>query len=326
MNLRADHTFAEDEGWHLASERYAEFLRRHQNVNVLFLEAAVGFNTPAIIKYCFWRMTHEWKDAVYVCLNDGERRQPVRRGRREVQSAEKDRAGRERKSGKMKRILMIEDDGAIVYSLSALLAEEGFEVETAETLREALRAELSGFCLALLDLSLPDGEGWAFLERISQKSAPPVIILTAREDEADIVRGLDMGADDYVTKPFRAGVLLSRIRAVLRRQQPERQPGDILVCGDIRLDRRRTGVSAGGREISLTAGEFRLLAYLMENKNRTLTRNALLARFWDDGGEYVNDNTLTVTVKRLREKLGERSRKMIKTVRGIGYQMEEWDD
>lgn len=135
-----------------------------------------------------------------------------------------------------------------------------------------------------------------------------------------------MGADDYVTKPFRAGVLLSRIRAVLRRQQPERQPGDILVCGDIRLDRRRTGVSAGGREISLTAGEFRLLAYLMENKNRTLTRNALLARFWDDGGEYVNDNTLTVTVKRLREKLGERSRQMLKTVRGIGYQMEEWDD
>lgn len=226
----------------------------------------------------------------------------------------------------MERILIIEDDGAIVYSLSVLLKEEGFGVEAVRSLKEAMETELEGFCLVLLDLALPDGEGWTFLERLSQKPAVPVIILTAREDEADIVRGLDGGADDYVTKPFRAGVLLSRIRAVLRRQKQGREPGEILVCGNIRLDGQRTTVTADGREIILTAGEFRLLQYLMENKNRTLTRGALLSRFWDDDGEYVNDNTLTVAVRRLREKLGEGSREMLRTVRGIGYQMEERDE
>ena len=154
----------------------------------------------------------------------------------------------------------------------------------------------------------------------------PLIILTAREEEADIIRGLDMGADDYVTKPFKAGVLLSRIRAVLRRRQQPQEPGEVLRCGDILLDRQKTAVTVGGKEVALTAGEFRLLAYLMVNKNRTVTRGSLLAHFWDCEGDFVNDNTLTVTVKRLREKLGENSRRMLKTVRGIGYQMEDFND
>lgn len=229
----------------------------------------------------------------------------------------------------MRRILMIEDDNAIVYSLSELLREEGFETAKAASLKEALEAELGGICLILLDLGLPDGDGWVFLEKLfeGKKAAmPPVIILTAREEEADIMKGLDMGADDYVTKPFKTGVLISRIRAVLRRRERPAEPGEILACGDILLDKQKTAVTAGGKEVILTAGEFRLLAYLMENKNRTITRGCLLAHFWDNDGGFVNDNTLTVTVKRLREKLGQNSRQMIKTIRGIGYQMEDFND
>ncbi|MDE6892926.1 MAG: response regulator transcription factor [Lachnospiraceae bacterium] len=234
---------------------------------------------------------------------------------------------------KNRRILLIEDDETIVYGLTELLADEGFETVSTGCLREAFKMETGGFCLVLLDLGLPDGEGFDFLKWLCQKRekekeslTPPVIILTAREEEAGVIKGLDMGADDYVTKPFKAGILLSRIRAVLRRQEKFSEAEDTLFCGNIVLDKRKTTVTAGGEKVELTAGEFRLLAYLMENKNRTLTRNALLSRLWDDEGDYVNDNTLTVTVGRLREKLGEQSRRFLKTVRGIGYQMEDCGD
>jgi len=230
----------------------------------------------------------------------------------------------------MRQILIIEDDETIIFGLSESLREEGFAAAAAGSLKEALGADVSGACLILLDLGLPDGDGWAFLERYSEgrggPAMPPVIILTAREEEADIIRGLDMGADDYVTKPFKMGVLMSRIRAVLRRRERPAEAAGLLTCGDILLDKQKTAVTVGGRETVLTAGEFRLLQYLMENKNRTLTRNTLLAHLWDSDGDYVNDNTLTVTMKRLREKLGENSRRMLKTVRGIGYQMEDFND
>lgn len=225
--------------------------------------------------------------------------------------------------------MIIEDDDTIVYGLSEILSEEGFQVAAAQSLGEALTADTGGVCLVLLDLGLPDGEGWTFLAKLTGEKDPgdiaPVIILTAREDEADIIRGLDMGADDYVTKPFKAGVLMSRIRAVLRRREHREEVEETLACGDILLDQKRTIVTAGGEEVILTAGEFRLLAYLMENKNRTLTRGCLLAHLWDSDRDYVNDNTLTVTMKRLREKLGN-SRQMLKTVRGIGYKMEDFNE
>ena len=140
------------------------------------------------------------------------------------------------------------------------------------------------------------------------------------------MQGLDAGADDYVTKPFRAGVLLSRIRAVLRRQERRGREERVLSCGGIRLDPEKTLVTTEGREVRLTAGEFRLLTYFMENRGRTLTRNMLLSYRWDNDGEFVNDNTLTVTVRRLREKLGKEAGGMIKTVRGIGYRMEVRDE
>lgn len=223
----------------------------------------------------------------------------------------------------MKQILLVEDDHTIVYGLSEFLRKAGFEITAADTLEKALAVDEKAFSLALLDLGLPDGEGWAFLEKNRKEDGLPVIILTAREDEKDIIKGLDMGADDYVTKPFKAGVLLSRIRAVLRRQGNWEESKETLRCGNILLDINKTLVWAGERQISLTAGEYRLLLYLMENKNRTLTRNALLQYLWDNCGDYVNDNTLTVTIKRLREKLGEESRQVIKTVRGIGYRVED---
>lgn len=222
------------------------------------------------------------------------------------------------------RILLVEDDDTIVFGLSELLRQEGFFVTAVSSLGDAvsLSREEGRFGLILLDLGLPDGEGWEFLE--NRKSGAPVIILSAREEEREIIRGLDLGADDYVTKPFKAGELLSRIRAVLRRQGNVKGREEVLCCGSVVLDRERTRVMESGREICLTAGEYRLLLYFMENKNRTLTRNALLQYLWDNCGDYVNDNTLTVTVKRLREKLGETARQAIKTVRGIGYRMEDY--
>ena len=228
----------------------------------------------------------------------------------------------------MKQILIVEDDNTIQYALSELLREEGFGVSGAFSLQEAEEQDLGGVDLVLLDLGLPDGEGWDFLNKKHCGRMPPVIILTAREDEEDIIRGLDMGADDYVTKPFKSGVLLSRIRAVLRRgkNDPDGQQEQILICGNILLDKGKTVAFAGEKELALTAGEFRLLQYLMENRNITITRGLLLAHFWDSAEEYVNDNTLSVMVKRLREKLGEESRKMLKTVRGIGYKMEDFND
>ena len=229
----------------------------------------------------------------------------------------------------MERILIIEDDSTILYALCELLKEEGFGAASAGSLQEAFAEDIREYCLILLDLGLPDGEGWAFLEKLQPdgqgKEAPPVIILTAREDERDIIRGLDTGADDYVTKPFKTGVLLSRIRAVLRRREGISEKSQALTCGNIVLDKQKTLVTASGREVPLTAGEFRLLQYLMENKEKTLTRNVLLAHFWDADGEFVNDNTLTVMVKRLRQKLGSGSRQYVKTVRGIGYRMEDMD-
>ncbi len=228
----------------------------------------------------------------------------------------------------MRRILLIEDDDAIVCGLSGLLKEEGFLTETAFSLKEAWGTDVRKYDLILLDLGLPDGEGLTFLRELAARKhdAPPVIILTARDGEADIMQGLDAGADDYVTKPFRAGVLLSRIRAVLRRQERRGREERILSCGGIRLDPEKTLVTTEGREVRLTAGEFRLLTYFMENRGRTLTRNMLLSYRWDNDGEFVNDNTLTVTVRRLREKLGKEAGGMIKTVRGIGYRMEVRDE
>ena len=226
-------------------------------------------------------------------------------------------------------ILLVEDEETILFALRAGLFREGYDILTAGSLAEAGILAEENPDLIVLDLGLPDGEGLEFLKRCRKMDGPPVIILTARDEEADIIRGLDMGADDYVTKPFKLGILLSRIRAALRRSRPdsgEDSAGQRLVCGDVVLDKIETRVCAGGKEVLLTAGEYRLLEILLENKKRTLTRTLLLEQLWDIDGNCVNSNTLTVLIKRLREKLGGDPQRIIKTVRGIGYKAEDGDE
>lgn len=201
------------------------------------------------------------------------------------------------------------------------MEKEGSTTVWCRTLKEA-EACLDGRVeLVLLDLNLPDGSGFAFCSQVKAfDETLPVIFLTVRDDEKDIVKGLDMGADDYIVKPFLLSVLLSRVRAVLRRSTRAAEKGK-LTCGDISMDTEKMKAYLGTEEVVLTAGELRLLRVLMENKNQAITRNRLLELLWDADGNFVNDNTLTVTMKRLREKMN--NPKQIQTLRGIGYRMEE---
>ena len=221
----------------------------------------------------------------------------------------------------MKRIFLVEDDKEIAKNLALLLHAEGFNVTHASSQGEAISV-LDGnrFDLALVDISLPDGNGFTVCTEIKQAQNIPVIFLTASGDEASVVTGLNMGADDYIVKPFLLSVLLSRVRAVLRRSTRAAEKGK-LTCGDISMDTEKMKAYLGTEEVVLTAGELRLLRVLMENKNQAITRNRLLELLWDADGNFVNDNTLTVTMKRLREKMN--NPKQIQTLRGIGYRMEE---
>lgn len=216
-------------------------------------------------------------------------------------------------------ILVVEDDESIAFGLMEGLTRAGHQVQAARTLAQARAMAGPAIQLALLDWNLPDGTGFALASELkAHRLDVPIIFLTVRDDEQDVVRALAAGADDYITKPFKLAVLLARIDAVLRRCSL----GDArLACGELALDREAARVFQRGEEVELSAGEYRLLLMLMENKNRILSRQTLLARLWDDEGDFVNDNTLTVTMKRLRQKLGEPE--SIRTVRGIGYRLEE---
>ena len=173
--------------------------------------------------------------------------------------------------------------------------------------------------LVLLDIALPDGDGFAICRQIKEKAQIPVIFLTAREEEADVVRGLDLGADDYMIKPFRNRELVSRIKGALRRNG---KGSAILRCGDIVLDAGTGKVKRGDVEISLTRLEYKILSNMMSCPGKLFTRDRILEDIWDISGNFVNDNTLSVTMKRLREKLGDSEGTVIRTVRGMGYRME----
>lgn len=219
----------------------------------------------------------------------------------------------------MIHILLLEDDETITFGITSALARKGFEVTACSTLKQAKEAFSGKFQLILLDLNLPDGSGYEFCQWVKGHMDIPIIFLTVCDDTSDITKGLDMGADDYITKPFHLSVLESRIAAVLRRMPKAEE--NILTCDRLVLDKEKMRVWHGEQEILLTALEYRLLLVLMENKGRTLPRNLILDRLWDTEGNFVNDNTLTVTVKRLREKLGDGG--YIETIRGIGYRMED---
>lgn len=223
----------------------------------------------------------------------------------------------------MTKILLVEDDHQIAAYLGELLQAEGFDTQIAGSKKEAGDFLLAqAFDLVLLDVSLPDGNGFSICAEIKREYEIPVIFLTASGDEYSVVAGLDMGADDYIAKPFRPRELISRIRSVLRRCKKEQR---ILSCGDLRVNVSTATVTKGEKELFLSALEYRLLLLLMQNKGQILTRNQLLEEIWDASGEYVNDNTLSVYMKRLREKIEENSQSphLLHTIRGIGYRMEE---
>ena len=223
----------------------------------------------------------------------------------------------------MTKILLVEDDGQIASYLGELLRAEGFDTQIAGSKKEAGECLLAqDFDLVLLDVSLPDGNGFSICAEVKREYEIPVVFLTASGDEYSVVAGLDMGADDYIAKPFRPRELISRIRSVLRRCKKEQR---ILSCGDLRVNVSLATVTKGEKELFLSALEYRLLLLLLQNKGQILTRNQLLEEIWDASGEYVNDNTLSVYMKRLREKIEEnpQSPRLLHTIRGIGYRMED---
>lgn len=224
------------------------------------------------------------------------------------------------------RILLVEDDKAIAEGLEYYLTEEGFLVTCCYDMASSLLAfSKNSFDLAILDISLPDGNGYDLCKKIKETSDTPVIFLTARDDEGSTVMGLDMGADDYIPKPFRIGELHSRIKSVLRRSTKGSSGGDsdIININDITVNLKEAKIQKNSEYIYLTPLEYRLFFTLLQNKGQVLTRNQLLESIWDVSGDFVNDNTLTVYIKRLREKIEDNPQNptIIKTVRGIGYQI-----
>ncbi|WP_088188224.1 response regulator transcription factor [Desulfosporosinus sp. FKA] len=221
----------------------------------------------------------------------------------------------------MPRIFLVEDDKTIAKNLMLLLHSEGFTVTHSPTRGDALTA-LAGnkFDLALIDISLPDGNGFTVCTEIKEAQDIPVIFLTASGDEASVVTGLNIGADDYITKPFRPRELIARIRTALRKSS--RSGSDFEVSG-LHVDMASGVVTKNGSEVSLSALEYRLLLMFISSPKSIITRGRLLDELWDAAGEFVNDNTLTVYIKRLREKIENdpASPQIILTVRGTGYKL-----
>lgn len=221
------------------------------------------------------------------------------------------------------RIFVLEDDEAIGIGLSYTLESEKYEVTLVKTVAEAKKTvENEEFDLYILDLTLPDGNGYEICSLIKSKGDLPVIFLTAYDDEINVVTGFELGADDYISKPFRVRELLARVKSVLRRYSKDNADG-IVKIGELSVNTAEAKVSLRGEEVILTAMEYRLLLSFVNNRGTVLTRRKLLEEIWDVDGDFVNDNTLTVYIKRLRDKIENdpNDPQYIKTVRGMGYLM-----
>lgn len=218
-------------------------------------------------------------------------------------------------------VLVVEDDEIILDSLRYSLVQAGYTVTAAGSVAEALAFLDTGapFDLCLLDIRLPDGSGFQVCDAIRAKSRLPILFLTACDDEVSTVRALETGGDDYVSKPFRVRELLARMGAVLRRSGTQSEPVTAMV-GENQVNLQTGKVYREGQEVVLTAMEYKLLLVFLKNRGQLLSRSQILNQLWDAAGDYVNDNTLTVYVKRLREKLGGGGA-LIQTVRGIGYRL-----
>ena len=219
----------------------------------------------------------------------------------------------------MKKILLVEDNETIIMGLKYSLEQEGFQVISAKTAKESKeKLDNKSIDIVLLDVSLPDGNGFEICKEIKEKNDIPVIFLTAQDEETSVVLGLDLGADDYIVKPFRTRELISRIKSVLRRYGKKKE-NNIIQYKNIKIDTISAKVYKNNKEIIFTSLEYRILLMLFTNQNKLITREQLLEKIWDIAGNFVNDNTLTVYIKRIREKLEDDS--IIKTIRGLGYRI-----
>ena len=228
----------------------------------------------------------------------------------------------------LQKILLLEDDMSLIDGLTYSLRKNGFEIQVARTVQEAERqlAEGGSFHIFLFDVSLPDGNGFSLCEKLRKEGCKiPIIFLTASDEETSVIKGLDCGGDDYITKPFKLGELCSRIRALLRRCNMQNEEGAFLKSGNITVDLGEGRVFLGEKQVEFTGAEYRLLCLFLKNQGRVLTRGMILDKLWDGAGNFVDDNTLSVYVRRLREKLEREPSKPehLKTVRGFGYQWEE---
>ncbi|SHH64754.1 DNA-binding response regulator, OmpR family, contains REC and winged-helix (wHTH) domain [Caloranaerobacter azorensis DSM 13643] len=227
----------------------------------------------------------------------------------------------------MESILLIEDDTTLAMGIEYSLKDEGMEVEVKYNIKDGYSAfKEKDFDLILLDVILPDGTGYDLCKKIRKESNIPIIFLTACDDEVNVIMGLDIGGDDYVTKPFRVKELISRIRATIRRNKMNNnriRQEDTISFGSIVINIRENRVIKDDREIILTPIEYKLLLALAQNPNRVLTRTQILEKIWDLSGHFIDDNTLSVHIRRLREKIEDfpANPKYIKTVRGVGYKL-----
>ncbi|WP_433753758.1 response regulator transcription factor [Paenibacillus amylolyticus] len=222
----------------------------------------------------------------------------------------------------MNRLLLVEDDENLVFGIQYTLSNEGYEVVVASSLveaRQALQAQLID--LILLDVTLPDGSGYQLCREIRVTSQVPIIFLTALDEEANVVAGLDLGADDYVTKPVRTKELISRIKAVLRRNNKGKQDVSLWISDNIQVRILEGTVLKNNSEVTLTALEYRLLLMLISHPKQICSRSSILNHLWDLSGDFIDDNTLSVHIRRLREKIEDipAAPQYIVTVRGIGY-------
>lgn len=220
-------------------------------------------------------------------------------------------------------VFLLEDDEAIGIGLKYSLENEGYTVTIATSVKSAFEIiNKEKFALYILDLTLPDGSGYDVCKKIKTIGDFPVIFLTAYDDEVNVVMGLELGADDYISKPFRVKELIARIKSVLRRYN--RESKGIIKIGNVLINTNKATVFKNGQEVILTAMEYKLFLILLNNRGNILSRNKLLEYIWDVEGDFVNDNTLTVYIKRLRDKIEDdpSAPMIIKTIRGLGYVIE----
>ena len=228
----------------------------------------------------------------------------------------------------MTKILLVEDDKNIAITISYYLQQEGFTINTAKTVKEGIeKIKNNEYDLMLLDINLPDGTGYALYQEMKNIQEIPTIFLTALDEEKDIVKGFDLGADDYITKPFHAGELLSRIKNVLRHniKNAKKEIEKKIKIKNVEINLSSGKVLKEGKETELTALEYKILVMLFENRGKMITREQILSYIWDSEENFVNDNTLTVYIKRIREKIEDNPNKpeIIKTVRGLGYKIDD---